>query len=146
MADTAGTDVIDVLKSQHDEAKAGLSSVVDAASSARGAAFEKLAPVLAAHEHGEESIVYPAIEDIEGAVTVIAARKAEEHAASQKIAELKKLDPSSESFLAGFKELKSAVEAHAGSEEAEVFPLLASLDGNKRSELGAAMAEAVKPA
>ena len=102
------------------------------------------AAALAAHEQGEAAIVYPAIEGLHDAAPVIATRKAEEAEASGKIADLKALDPSSDEFEIGLKELKSAVEAHAGKEEADVFPLLASLAAAKRSELGASMTEAVK--
>ena len=98
---------------------------------------------LAAHEQGEAAIVYPAIEGLHDAAPVIATRKAEEAEASGKIADLKALDPSSDEFEIGLKELKSAVEA-PGKEEAEVFPFLASLAAAKRSELGASMAQAVK--
>ena len=144
MDDTINTDIIEVLKTQHNEAKEGLSSVIDAEPTARGAAFEKLAGVLTAHESGEAAIVYPAIEGLDNAAPVIAARKAEEAEAAGKIADLKALDPTSDRFAAGLNELKAAVEAHAGKEEAEVFPFLASLASAKRSELGASMTQAVK--
>ena len=52
MDDTTSTDIIEVLKSQHTEAKEGLSSVLDAELTVRGGAFQKLAAALAAHEQG----------------------------------------------------------------------------------------------
>ena len=142
MPSITDTDIIDVLRNQHDEAKGNLKSLVDADPDTRGSDFANLAEVLAAHEHGEESIVYPAILGLTNAGDVVADRQAEEAAASRKIAELKSLDPHSDEFAEGLEELKSAVEAHAGNEEAEVFPLLQTLDATKRSELGAAMLEA----
>ena len=140
------TDIINVLTSQHKEAKAGLAKLVAADANTRGAEFEKLSKVLAAHEHGEEAHVYPALETMGGkAAQVIEARKAEEAEASEKIAQLKALDPTSAEFATGIAQLKSAVEAHAGKEEAEVFPLLSSLDEATRSELGASMQNAMTP-
>lgn len=45
MDDTADTDILDVLKSQHNEAKSGWSAIVDAQPSERSASFEKLSGV-----------------------------------------------------------------------------------------------------
>jgi hemerythrin superfamily protein len=144
MSTAQKTDIIDVLTSQHNEAKAGLASLVAADAKVRGAEFEKLAKVLAAHEHGEEAHVYPALETMgDKASQIIEERRAEEAEASDKIAQIKSLAPLSTEFATGIAQLKKAVEAHAAKEEAAVFPLLSSLDEATRSKLGDSMINAM---
>jgi hemerythrin superfamily protein len=142
-----GTDVVDLLKAQHDEIKELFRSVGEGSGEARREPFECLVRLLAVHETAEEEVVYPALRTA-GAGGVADARIAEETEAKRLLADLEKVGPTGDDFLPGLDRLRGAVVAHAENEEREVFPVLRSKKlAAPREALGAAVkaAEAMAP-
>ncbi|MFD0683519.1 hemerythrin domain-containing protein [Actinomadura fibrosa] len=118
--------VVDLLRSQHEEIRR-LASIVDENSGkVRQDAFEKLRHLLAVHETAEEEVVHPfARRALGDGAKVIDARLQEENEAKGVLSRLEKLDRDSPEFTALFSEFHKDLEAHASHEEREEFPRLA---------------------
>jgi hemerythrin superfamily protein len=144
------TDVIDFLKSQHEQIKTMFEEVIAAKGPARERLFGNLQDLMTAHEAAEEKVVHPAAKRaIDGGAAEVAQRLAEEDEAKETLAALDKLDVNSREFEAKFRKLQSAVLKHAKSEEKEEFDELAGkLDEGKlmamREQVVAAEADASK--
>jgi hemerythrin superfamily protein len=120
-------DVVAVLKAQHQEVKGLLEKVGSATGPQRGQAFRELKRFAVVHETSEEETVYPAIRATgEDGRRLADARVHEQAEALQVFTRLEAMDSGSQEFATGFGELRTAMLAHAESEEAEVFPLLKS--------------------
>lgn len=118
-------DAVSLLKEQHRDVRELFASVADTSGDARREAFEPLVRLLAVHETAEEMVIYPAIRNQgEDGNRIASARLGEEDQAKKMLADLEKLGPNSTEFDELFTEFRTAVEAHADSEEREVFPLL----------------------
>ena len=132
-------DVVEVVRSQHEQVKGLLADVATATSDQRGTAFQSLVRLLAVHETAEELTVYPAIRKLgDDAKRVADERTHEEDQAKKTLAELEGLDPSSDDFLVKFLTFRVDVEMHAESEESEVLPLLGKTDVDGRRAMGRA--------
>lgn len=141
----AADDIVVVLTKQHKEAKAGLEEVASLSGAAQQAALKKLAPTLEAHEHAEETVVYPRISALGAdAVKVVEARETEEAKGATMLKELVS-DDMCDGFSEKVNEFKDAVLTHATNEENEVFPLLNSLPADERQQLGAEFQAHTKP-
>jgi hemerythrin superfamily protein len=125
MASAPRQTAVEFLEAQHDAIRRMFDDVATRTGEARRDAFQPLVRLLAVHETAEEIVVYPALRRAgdEGA-SVAAARMEEEDRAKKMLADLEKIDPDSAEFDAPFREVRTVVEAHAASEELEVFPLL----------------------
>ena len=136
-------DVTTIVLEQHQEVARRLDAVLSSPGSARAAEFGSLADLLAAHEHAEESVIYPALRKLGGEGSHVAEDRAkEESAAEQTLKKLKSMDAGSEEFDALFREFSLKVHAHAESEEREVIPLLkVSLPDEQRQSMGQAFRE-----
>jgi hemerythrin-like domain-containing protein len=124
------TDVVALLTSQHDRARAILAelheSVAVVAELTRDMAgpFRELVQLLVAHEAGEELVVYPTLRTKLEEGRLAEARMAEEHEAKHLLARLEKMAPGFFDFPDALAEFETKVLAHAEHEEQTVFPLL----------------------
>jgi hemerythrin superfamily protein len=125
MASDPKQNAVGFLEEQHDAIRRMFDEVATTTGEARREAFPPLVRLLAVHETAEEMVVYPALRRAgdEGS-QVAAARMEEEDRAKKMLADLEKIDPTASEFDAPFREVRTVVEAHAASEELEVFPLL----------------------
>lgn len=120
-----GQDVVSFLKSQHQDVKQMLESVLSASGKARVKAFVALRRTIAVHETAEEEIVHPAARKaIPNGDAIVEARLREEKQGKQVLTDLEKLDVDSAEFEEKFKSFKKAVLAHAEAEEKEEFDKL----------------------
>jgi hemerythrin superfamily protein len=144
-----GTDVVTFLKEQHEDIKRMFQEVSTARGADRERAFIALRRTLAVHETAEEEIVHPvARRSLPGGEAIVKQRLTEENEAKKMLAELEKLDADSQEFQTRFEALKSAVIAHAESEEREEFDKLAGLlepERLERMRKAAEFAEKVAP-
>jgi hemerythrin superfamily protein len=118
------SDVVTLMLEDHHEAKMALQTFEDADRARWGELFPKLADTLVRHEVAEEVVVYPVLRDEPGGAAIADARIAEQAEAEDLLSRMEQMDPTSDGFGEAFNTLHSAVLEHAGSEEAEVFPLL----------------------
>ena len=124
------TDVVAVLTSQHDRARAILAelheSVAVVAELTRDMAgpFRELVQLLVAHEAAEELVVYPTLRTKLEEGRLAEARMAEEHEAKHLLAKLEKMAPAFFDFPDELTEFEAKILAHAEQEEQTVFPLL----------------------
>lgn len=124
-------DVVRILLEQHERIKELLTQVRSATGKRKREAFDELRQLLAGHEAAEEMIVRPLTRATDGGNSIASARNHEEHMATHLLADLEKLETSSEEFSAGLKEFETKVLEHAQNEESEEFPLIL----RSRSEL-----------
>jgi hypothetical protein len=118
-------DVVDVLRTQHEQVKRLLDQTEAAAGPDRQRHFDDLVTLLERHEKGEREVVHPVTRTTgqDGDQTAVD-RLAEERKAEEQIVGLKGLDVNGPEFDAQFARFKSAVLKHAAHEEAEEFPKL----------------------
>lgn len=116
---------IDFLQSQHQRVEQLLSAVKEAPAGIRQGKFDELRELLAVHETAEELILRPVTrKDVPGGDEIADARMAEENQAKDVLAELEKLDASSEEFVTKFSSFATDVLEHAKNEETYEFPLV----------------------
>ncbi|MEU7423779.1 hemerythrin domain-containing protein [Streptomyces sp. NPDC040750] len=116
-------DVVGILLRQHARIRALFGEVRGAEGARKQDAFNELRGLLAVHETAEEMIVRPAAKDTAGEDEAHA-RNAEEREANKVLAELEKMDLSSQDFDVQFAQFQQDVLAHAGREESLEFPAL----------------------
>ncbi len=141
-------DVVTLLTKQHAHIRALFDAVDKATGEERQERFEELRRFLAVHETAEEMVVHPRARLGAGGNEVVDARLAEEHSAKEVLSRLDRTEVSDPDFIPALAELRSAVLAHAESEEREEFPLLeAETDERTRATMAAAVraAEAIAP-
>ena len=121
------SDVVALLKRQHEELRNLFSEVLAAQGPAREDAFFALRRLLAIHETLEEEVVHPAARGARGiGDEEVEQRLREEKEATMVLASLEPLELDSPAFEVKFRALHSAVLAHAAAEEAEEFNLLSN--------------------
>ncbi len=147
MADS-DRDAVEVVLDQHQHARELLARLEGAEEKDRQGVFNQLVRLLAVHETAEEEVVYPALRSTgDEGERIAEARKAEEDEAKQQLSDLEKLGVDGDGFDAQLQVFRTAVLAHAESEEREVFPLLRrSLDADKLSSMRSALEMAEKMA
>jgi hemerythrin superfamily protein len=116
-------DVVDLLRSQHNEIKSLFAEVNAAQGEQKQQAFQRLVRLLAVHETAEEQVVHPAARSDAGD-EVVDARLHEEDEAKHVLSDLYDLGVDAPGFDARFAAFEQAVLAHATHEEQEEFPEL----------------------
>ncbi|MER7482622.1 hemerythrin domain-containing protein [Streptomyces sp. NPDC126510] len=124
-AELPDDDVVAILLRQHSRVRALFGEVRGAEGARKQDASNELRALLAVQETAEEMIARPAAKDTAGEGEAHA-RNAEEQKASKVLAELEKMDLSSQEFDVRFPQFQQDVLAHAGREEAVEFPALES--------------------
>jgi hemerythrin superfamily protein len=137
-------DVVDVLTSQHERARALLAELHETVAAVADITgdmaepFGELVRLLVAHEAAEELVVYPALRAGLEEGLVAEERLAEEHEAKELLARVEKMASAFFEFPAALAELEAKVLAHADQEERTVFPRLQQrLAADERQRLGA---------
>ena len=147
MTDTTASgspsEVVDLLRAQHQRIRELFDAVEAAHGDERGERFAALRAFLAVHETAEEIVVHPRARQAEGGEEVVDARLQEEHDAKQVLSRLDGMDTADSDFTPTLAQLRSAVLEHAASEEETELPLL-SRENDER--MLARMAEAVEAA
>ncbi len=124
-SNTQTEDVVDVLLNQHNEVRALFGQIQGATGKTKKDSFQRLVNLLAVHETAEEMVVYPAVRSTGPDGDRLAdARTAEESEAKDALSELEKTDITSPDFDTRLQAFEQLVDAHAGNEEQEIFPLL----------------------
>ncbi|WP_116996769.1 hemerythrin domain-containing protein [Desertimonas flava] len=145
---TESRSIVEMITEQHATIRQLFADLEAAAPDERGEAFEPLVRLLAVHETAEEEIVYPIVNQLgDDAKAIVDARKHEEDAAKKALADLEDMDTASAEFAAALALFRGDVQAHASSEEAEILPLLATMDAERLEIIGKwfAAAEAMAP-
>ncbi|HVV76435.1 MAG TPA: hemerythrin domain-containing protein [Mycobacteriales bacterium] len=143
-----GHDAIEFLLGQHQQVEKLIEAIKTASADNRGALFDELREMLAVHETAEELVLRPVTKSAGADGKRIAEERiAEENEAKRALADLEKLDPASETFLAEFGAFASDVVEHATNEEQQEFPLVRrENDSDRLSKLGTAMQRVEKVA
>ncbi|HET7788845.1 MAG TPA: hemerythrin domain-containing protein [Myxococcales bacterium] len=132
-------DAIELLKNQHDEAKALFRKIESANEGDKGVLFDELADALAVHAAIEEKHFYPATRSAR--TEELLEEAVEEHLSVKRmIADLLELEPSDAQFDAKISVLKEQVEHHVEEEEGELFPKVKKmLSQDELDDLGVVM-------
>jgi hemerythrin superfamily protein len=138
MTEVASTDIVQLLKSDHEKVKQMFSKINSAGADERESLFWQLVSELVRHEVAEEVVMYPTIRsEAPDGEAEVEPRLEEQAEAEEKLATMEKEDPHSESFALQLSQLEKAVLAHAEAEESNIFPLLRALeDQNELVALG----------
>ncbi|HZT64611.1 MAG TPA: hemerythrin domain-containing protein [Acidimicrobiales bacterium] len=116
---------IEALLQDHQEVRQLFTEIASKTGEDKQTAFQRLVFELARHETAEEEVIYPLVRrDVDGGDDLADARIKEEDEAKKVLADLEKLDVSSTEFDTKFEQFRTAVLAHAESEETQVFPQL----------------------
>ncbi len=124
MPTKTGEDVVDLLLKQHEEIRSLLDTVEKSSGERRKEKFDELRRLLAVHETAEEEIVHPYARRKFGGGETVGALLEEEREGKEYLKRLERMDTGSRDFLPLFRELRSAIEAHAAHEERSEFPQL----------------------
>ncbi|MDP2310221.1 MAG: hemerythrin domain-containing protein [Pseudomonadota bacterium] len=116
--------ILEILKREHQEASALMDLVEQShpGGRARTATFEKLASSLLAHLAGEDDVLYPALEKLEGTHDMALEAREEHHVIELLVAELRAEQTRGEAWMAKFHVLTENVEHHVREEEEKFFP------------------------
>ena len=130
---------IELLKNQHEEAKALFKKIESAGDEEKQELFERLADALAVHATIEEKHFYPATKNAR--TEELLQEAVEEHLAVKRlIADLLEMTPEDPQFDAKIAVLKENVEHHVEEEESELFPKVRKmLDMDELEDLGVVM-------
>ena len=114
--------VLAMLKADHKKVKALFAEYKDATSRKQQDIAETVIQELEIHAGLEEELIYPAIRDGIDDDEVMNEANEEHHLVHVLITELKKLEPSADTFKAKFTVLGELVKHHVKEEEGEMFP------------------------
>ena len=130
---------IELLKTQHEEAKSLFRKIEKADGEQKQQLFEELADALAVHATIEEKHFYPATKNAR--TEELLQEAVEEHLAVKRvIADLLEMSPEDAQFDAKVSVLKEMVEHHVEEEEGELFPKVRRmLDAEELEDLGVVM-------
>jgi hemerythrin superfamily protein len=135
-------DALTLLKADHREVE-GLFREIDdlgpRASTSRARIFEKIDQALSLHAQAEEKYFYPALKERAKSDERLPVLEAyEEHAIVKTLlAELQRLDPSDETYVAKLAVLEESVLHHVKEEESEIFKIARELlDANELRAVG----------
>jgi hypothetical protein len=119
------TDVVDVLRTQHDQMRRLCGDVQRAAGADKKRLFAELDLLVNLHELGDRTIIHPAVRDSTPAGDAIGvARMVEEGNIERALAELHALGVDDVTFDTKFAAVHAAILDHDAHEEREEFPLL----------------------
>jgi hemerythrin superfamily protein len=132
-------DALELLKTQHEEAKALFKKIEKAEDEEKLDLFEQLADALAVHATIEEKSFYPATKNAR--TEELLQEAVEEHLAVKRIiADLLEMSPDDPQFDAKVAVLKENVEHHIEEEEGELFPKVKRLlKADELEDLGVVM-------
>jgi hemerythrin superfamily protein len=132
-------DAIELLQTQHEEAKTLFRKIEKAEDDEKQDLFERLADVLAVHATIEEKRFYPATRNAR--TEEMLQEAVEEHLAAKRIiADLLEMIPDDPQFDAKVAVLKEQVEHHIEDEEEELFPEVRKmLEPDELEDLGVVM-------
>lgn len=117
-------DIYQVLKKDHEEVRDLIEEQIESHKSGSGSGADlmaKIASELSAHMESEEKILYPRLEEDEGAREKILESYEEHHVAKEVLKELGKTSKSDDRWLAKLKVMKELVDHHVEEEEKHVF-------------------------
>jgi len=137
-----------LLKTDHQKA-AGIMEKIDSTTErgvkTREELFAQLKGELELHTRIEETILYPALKEVDKTRDITFEAFEEHRLVKQLLAELDELDKASEEWTAKFSVLKESVEHHVEEEEGEMFPkAVKALSDEEMETLGARLEEAKK--
>ena len=137
-------DCLELLKSQHDEAKKLFKQLDKAEGAKAGELWSELKSKLTMHEELEEAHLYPELKRTKSTEEIVLESYQEHHVMDLLIEEISKLKPSDEEFHPKVTVLQENTEHHIEEEEGELFPKVRKVwDTDKRQEVGRKM-EAMK--
>lgn len=116
-------DWLSLILDHHMRIEEAFAAVKSASPEARPRALRQLAVLLAGHSIAEEAVIYPAMAE-EGDKRHARHAYTEQATVKIEMAELEKLDPASEAFLAKLDKIEEAVAHHVYEEEGTWFPYL----------------------
>jgi len=119
---TTSNPVLAMLKADHKKVKALFAEYKDATPRKQQDIAETAIQELEIHAGLEEELIYPAIREGIDDDEVMNEANEEHHLVHVLIAELKKLEPSADTFKAKFTVLGELVKHHVKEEEGEMFP------------------------
>jgi len=122
--DRNDADLIEAIRSDHQEVKALLQDVSSATGSERTRALHALIAKASAHEAAEQEHVHPLTRDQSGGEAVVEQRLQEESKGKAGLMELQRLGVEAPEFDEKFSALQAAILEHAQSEENEEHPIL----------------------
>jgi hypothetical protein len=117
--------LFDLLKEDHDRVKDLFEQIEDSEDDAesREELFSQIREDLEIHMEGEETYLYPALEEHEDTKEMALEAYEEHHVAKTVLSEVIELDQEDERWKAKMKVLKELVEHHIQEEEGELFKL-----------------------
>jgi hemerythrin-like domain-containing protein len=123
-------DAIQLLKREHQKAKAAFGALLEAEPAKRGAQWEELQPELKAHEEIEEACLYGPLSEERLSDEELAEWATDEHQedvdeVESLIEKAQHLDPKEAGWIEIVREIHSALEAHIRREEDDIFPRIA---------------------
>lgn len=130
---------IELLRTQHEEAKSLFGKIEKAEGDAQVELFEELADALAVHAAIEEQHFYPATKSAR--TQELLQEALEEHLSAKRIiADLLEMSSEDEQFLPKIKVLQEQIETHIKEEESDLFPKVRKMvSAEELEDLGALM-------
>jgi len=130
-------DCLELLKSQHDEAKQLFKELEDAQGAIAARVWTELKTKLTIHEELEETHLYPELKKEKAAEEIVLEAYQEHHVMDVLIEEISGLKPGDEAFHPKVTVLQENTEHHIEEEESELFPKVRKAwDSAKRREVG----------
>jgi hemerythrin superfamily protein len=129
---------LEILKQDHQKVKGLFQAATKATDQTkRKDLFNQIDTELEIHAHIEETVFYPAIEDLEELKDMVAEALEEHQEAKKLLDELEQLGAESHDFGSKLQQLIEAVEHHVQEEEGEMFPKIRELfDEDELEQLG----------
>lgn len=134
-------DALELLKQEHEKTKQKFSEIESADPEMRGELWEKLMPLLRAHEEVEEEFVYGPVsgeapKDSELA-TFMEEHETDVSEADDLMRTIDGIDPPTPEFVENLNELRATLVDHMEREEAEIWPEIRAVwDEGKLGEVG----------
>ncbi|MGA2211562.1 MAG: hemerythrin domain-containing protein [Acidimicrobiales bacterium] len=116
--------VVELLQSDHQRVEVKLSDLDAMADPSLANYFCELREELVRHEVAEETVVYPAVRQLQGGDKIADSCIEEQSEAEELLADMEKVQDDVSKLRTELGRLRSAVLKHAKHEESEVFPLL----------------------
>jgi iron-sulfur cluster repair protein YtfE (RIC family) len=139
---------IDFLLAQHEQITQLIGATQTGPVETRQQSFDQLRELLAVHETAEELVLRPVTrKEVPGGEDIADARIGEENMSKDILADLEKLDPTTEEFATVFASFAADVAKHAHNEETYEFPLVREhQDETALSAMGEQLEKAEKSA
>ena len=130
-------DVLQILKDEHDQAKALFTQLEQAQGQRASQLWTELSDHLTLHEELEEKLFYPQLKQEPAARDLVLEGYQEHHVMDVLIEEMSELQPGDETWQPKLKVLQENAEHHIEEEESELFPKVRTIwDAERRQQLG----------